>query len=348
MSDGSFFGRYLQFAWLLLLISATRIMRFDVILLGKDEIWSIWQGSGSLRELLLWNPFDWPPLYYLFLDGWVELVGFHPFALRTISVLTFLLGMTFFHRVMTRIAGRKSASFSMLIYGGISYTIFLSTELRGYALLQLIIPITWLLAELAVVDRSKPYWLVGFSLFCAIALYTVYSALPFVGWMVVYVTLKLWFRLPKKIAVRRILIICLLILFFTSPLILYLREVTLNHFSYGSSNWLLLPVEEIAGIYQEWLGYGVWIILPLLLISLMIVFWRRLYGLNFLLLLFWGFGIIVAFYLSNPLIVKFKAKYVSWILFGVVASLGICFTPILVNMFKESPWFPDSVCCYCR
>ena len=322
MSDRSSLGSSLQFAWLLLLISATRILRFDAILLGKDEIWSIWQGSGSLKELLLWNPYDWPPLYYLVLNGWVELVGFHPFVLRSISVLAFLLGMSFFHRVMTRIAGRKSASFSILIYGGISYTIFLSTELRGYALLQLIIPITWLLAEQITVERPKPYWIVAFSLFCAIALYTVYSALPFIGWMVAYVAAKLYVQVPKKLAVLRILFIGFLIVIFILPLIFYIRGVALTHLASGTSNWPLPPVKEFARIYQEWLGYGVWIIPPLMLISLMVVFWRRLHQLNFLLLIFWGFGTFIALYLFNPLLLMFKAKYASWVLIGVAASLG--------------------------
>ena len=43
-----------------------------------------------------------------------------------------------------------AATISTLIYGGMSYTIFLSTELRGYALLQL--ALSWYFAQGIILD----------------------------------------------------------------------------------------------------------------------------------------------------------------------------------------------------
>ena len=215
--------RPLALALLLLVIAAARILRFDSIFLGKDEIWSIWQGSGSLAELLRWNPYDWPPLYYIVLKIWVELLGFHPLALRAVSTLTFLLGMVFFYRVVSRGAGEMAATISTLIYGGMSYTIFLSTELRGYALLQLAIPLSWYFAQGIIYDKPKIKNALGFALVSAATLYTAYIALPFVIWMMLYLMVMHLIREKTFFAGKRLLLLTLLLsLVLMIPLVTYI------------------------------------------------------------------------------------------------------------------------------
>ena len=315
--------RPLTLALLLLAIAAARILRFDSIFLGKDEIWSIWQGSGSLAELLRWNPYDWPPLYYLVLEGWVELLGFHPLTLRAISTLTFLLGMVFFHRVVSRAASEMAANISTLIYGGMSYTIFLSTELRGYALLQLIIPLSWYYAQRIIYGKPKIKNALGFAFVSAAALYTAYIALPFVIWMMLYLMVLPLIRKKTLFAEMRIqLLTLLLFLMFTIPLVIYIWPLARVHFAHGTYQWQLPPLSAFAEMYQDWFGYGTWIILALIVISLLRMLWRQKWCQYFSFLVLWGFAIPVVLFLSNPLLGMFKAKYASWALFGIAGSLG--------------------------
>ena len=96
-----------------------------------DELWSIWQGFGSLGDVIRWTPHDWPPLYFIILDLWVAIVGHEPMALRYLSVLCFLIGSTFLYRVLKLEANPSAAVFAVLIFGGIAFVKFLSTELRG-------------------------------------------------------------------------------------------------------------------------------------------------------------------------------------------------------------------------
>ena len=315
--------RPLALALLLLVIAAARILRFDSIFLGKDEIWSIWQGSGSLAELLRWNPYDWPPLYYIVLKIWVELLGFHPLALRAVSTLTFLLGMVFFYRVVSRGAGEMAATISTLIYGGMSYTIFLSTELRGYALLQLAIPLSWYFAQGIIYDKPKIKNALGFALVSAATLYTAYIALPFVIWMMLYLMVMHLIREKTFFAGKRLLLLTLLLsLVLMIPLVIYIWPLAAVHFAHGTYRWSLPSLSAFAEMYQVWFGYGTWIILALIVLGLLRMLWRQKWCQHFSFLVLLGFVIPVVLFFLDPLLGMFQAKYASWALFGIAGSLG--------------------------
>lgn len=126
-------------------IAAARFSQLPPLEMDVDEAWSVWQTLGTPGDIVRWTPYDWPPLYYLTLAGWRELAGKHPLALRMLSVLIFLLGSTGLYRVLKRWSNHQAAVVGMLAYGGPVYSLLLSTELRGYALLLGLFPLTlWL------------------------------------------------------------------------------------------------------------------------------------------------------------------------------------------------------------
>src|SRR5260221_14504941 len=93
----SYKTRYLPLAMaaLLLIVAASRMIRLPGLNPDGDEIWSIWQTFGTPQQILMWTPYDWPPLYYLMLGAWKVIAGFDPVMLRLLSVLGFFPGVTF-------------------------------------------------------------------------------------------------------------------------------------------------------------------------------------------------------------------------------------------------------------
>ncbi|MCC7447667.1 MAG: glycosyltransferase family 39 protein [Anaerolineae bacterium] len=129
----------------LLLIAASRIIHLNAMEMNWDEIWSIWQTFGSPADILRWTPFDWPPLYFLGLGGWKELVGIYPLVLRYFSALGFLLGCACFYRVGKRIWNPQVGVLVSLIYAALGFSMFMSLLVRGYAFLMALTPLAlWL------------------------------------------------------------------------------------------------------------------------------------------------------------------------------------------------------------
>ena len=123
-----------------------RILLLQDVYFTQDESWSVWQGFGSWSNVIRWTPFDWPPLYYLTLDFWVEVVGLQPLALRLLSVFSFLIGAACFYLILKRHGGAAAAFMGLLIYGGMSYT-YIGIAVRGYSLMLLLILLAWLIAQ---------------------------------------------------------------------------------------------------------------------------------------------------------------------------------------------------------
>ena len=112
--------RPLVLAGLLLAIAAARILQLQDFYFTQDESWSVWQGFGTWSDVIRWTPYDWPPLYYLTLDFWVEVVGLQPLALRLLSVYCFLIGAGCFYQILKKHGGSSAAFFLYTIYTSIA------------------------------------------------------------------------------------------------------------------------------------------------------------------------------------------------------------------------------------
>src|SRR5664279_2318598 len=102
--------------FILLIVAASRILHITSLTMNWDEVWSIWQTFGSPADILRWTPTDWPPLHFLFIGFWKELVGIQPAALRVSSVLASLLGASFAYRAARRLGGERAGLFAALVY----------------------------------------------------------------------------------------------------------------------------------------------------------------------------------------------------------------------------------------
>ena len=310
----------LSLAVLLLTIAAARILRFDSIFLGHDEFWSIWQGYGEIVDVLRWTPFDWPPLYYVVLDLWIGLVGIQSLALRYLSVLMFLVGTAFLYRVIRLHEGETSAWIGCLCFGGISYLAFLSTELRGYSLMLLLIPMTWYFAlRLA----KKPSWksVLIFSLSVSANLYTTYVAifpLFLIALNLIWYLRIRWRRNSRYLYVAAIvtLVLCL-------PIPLYVLPVQLRRVTAITKIQLPPFVEAIEGIYRFWFGAGTILLTVLILSAVFALISRKKISSLSTVSFIWAFPIIPLFYLVNPYLGLFEVKYASWTLIGIAVFIGV-------------------------
>jgi hypothetical protein len=147
---------------LLLLIAASRVLRLGTWELVDDEIWTIWQTFGSAREIIHWTPYDWPPLYYLFIGGWKALAGIHPTIVAYSSVLFFLFGAASMYRLGMKVfKSSLAASLAMLVYSAMTFGVIVSIMLRGYVVVLALLPFTlWL----SLIYVERPNWRLGVAL----------------------------------------------------------------------------------------------------------------------------------------------------------------------------------------
>ena len=311
--------RPLALAGLLLIIAATRILRFDLIFLGYDEFWSVYQGYGNWLELLRWNPYDWPPLYYLVLDGWVALVGIQPLVLRFLSVLFFLLGSAFFYQVMRQHGGHRAAWLGSFCWAGLAYLVFLSSELRGYALMWLVLPMAWFFA-LRLSNRPGRRNAIAFSLAAVACLYTTYITVFPLAMLVFYVLWKGRRALRQRAAHLALAAVLMAILILPIPF--FLLPTLWSRVKAIQGIELLPLAEALLAIYRFWFGELVWVMAFLMALGVAVLFARRRIGVYGIFTFVWAFPTMILLYLSNPLLGFFQIKYASWTLIGIPAFLG--------------------------
>jgi hypothetical protein len=117
----------------LLLIAASRVEHIRVVEPEADEMNNIYFSQGSPADIIARTPYDWVPGGFLIMGGWTTLVGLHPFVVRWLPLLTFMIGCAFTYRLLVRWRGHDAALLGMLAYGGLGLHIFLSIYTRGYA-----------------------------------------------------------------------------------------------------------------------------------------------------------------------------------------------------------------------
>lgn len=133
-------------AALFLALAASRIITLHGMELNTDEVWSIWQSLGTPEQVIRWTPYDWPPLYYVVLGAWKEIVGIQPITYQFFSTLMYVLSIALLYRVVRRLRDERAALMVVLAYSALGYLIRISTEVRGYMLMiALLILAFWLM-----------------------------------------------------------------------------------------------------------------------------------------------------------------------------------------------------------
>jgi 4-amino-4-deoxy-L-arabinose transferase-like glycosyltransferase len=147
--------------------------------IGRDELWFDEAISAFAvtvadwpQELLRSNT---PPLYYLLLWMWTAVAGHSEAALRSLSALSgtlFIVALLLFGR---RIIGERAALWSGLVTALAPIQIYYSQEARCYALLLLLLTLSYHSLWRAL-ENNERFWWCATSILALLALYTHYFA----------------------------------------------------------------------------------------------------------------------------------------------------------------------------
>jgi hypothetical protein len=309
--------RILLAAGVLLLIAAVRIAHLAGLELIDDEIWAIWRTMGPLEKVPAWVPYDWPPLYYIILWAWRSLTGINPLTVRFLSVLMALLGAAFIYRVLHKLFNERAAVFGMLVFGALSYSIFLSVYLRGYIFVVATLPLAlWL----TIRYFEKPVWKRGVLLgvLMAAMFYTyMTSAVAFgaLGLFTLFVYPRQIWRwwLPAVVAFPLAL-----------PLVLDRAGVAVGRVEAIANRQLPSLLPALRDFYSHY-GGDVALLWALIftVASGFILYRARPWRARHIVLLVWMFGGPVLMYLLDNVLDFFSPRYSWWVMIGCVLWLGV-------------------------
>jgi hypothetical protein len=133
-----------------------------------------------------------PPLYYLLLHGWMNLVGTSNAAIRSLAGIFGVLTVPAIWLVGRRVGGRTVAWCAAVVIAVMPFAIRYSTENRMYSLLMLLALLAWLCADQAL-RRPRPVPLVGLAVCTGALLWTQYWAM----WLGVAAAAMVIFRLVR-------------------------------------------------------------------------------------------------------------------------------------------------------
>lgn len=126
-----------------------RFYRLGEESLWLDEVYSVLDVTTRTTRELVFMPFIklHLPLYYLILDGWVELFGLSEGAIRTPSALFGIAAIVAIYLVGTRLYDRQVGFLSALLLAFSEHQVHYSQEARMYSLLVLLTTLSfyWLI-----------------------------------------------------------------------------------------------------------------------------------------------------------------------------------------------------------
>jgi hypothetical protein len=304
---------------LLLLLFLTRLIHFHGLEMHTDEIWSVWQSYGTLQQILRWTPYNWPPLYFVMIAVWKDLVGIHPFVLRLLTALTYMIAITALFRVMWRLRGMRAALLVVLAFSALGFTLRISTEIRGYMLMFAFYLFTFWLTERYF---TRPSLRRAFPLaICLAGIFYTYLA-GTIG----YLMLGLYTIVVFRRAIWRWWLPAVLAFMFALPLLFFRVDEAAERIS---GDWFLgLFLNEISDYFvrftvYQYEGYpvAVWIVL-IVLSALILVLNRHRLTRHTLAFFLWLVLMPVVMFLLNPIIYLFYLHYSMALMLGIAVWVG--------------------------
>ncbi|MEJ2151197.1 MAG: glycosyltransferase family 39 protein [Chloroflexota bacterium] len=144
---------------LLLLSFGLRLHRAAYDSVWWDEGYSVWMARLPLHQMAFETAHDaHPPLSYLLLHGWRELVGDEELALRTLSVFCGLLTVAVAYQIGRSAGGVGAGLLGALLAGLARLPVWWSQEIRMYAPTTLFAALA-LWATLQIFARRRLAWL---------------------------------------------------------------------------------------------------------------------------------------------------------------------------------------------
>jgi hypothetical protein len=303
----------------LLVLAASRIIKFNSLEMNTDEVWSIWQTFGTPEQILRWTPYDWPPLYYLVLGGWKELVGFQPYVLRVFSLLCFLPAVAVLYRIIRRLRDERTALMVVLAFSALGYVLRISTEVRAYMLMiEMLIFAFWFLLryfDYPSIVRAIPLALTMTIMFYSYLPSVIGFAMLGVYTLVVYPR-KVWcWWLPGLIA-----------LLLALPLIIDKIPDAAVRLAATDQDAPKTLIEGIADYFHEftvfeYADYPVVLWAGIFAVASLTILMRRKFSQSTWAFFLWAAGLPVVVYLVNPLF-KFSGHYSMSLMVGIAVWVG--------------------------
>lgn len=174
-------ARYrLALGGVILLALALRLARLTFQPLWWDEGWSVYFAAADVSTLLELTAVDiHPPLYYLLLRAWSEVVGWGAPSARLLSVLIGTAAVPLLFLAGRRLFGRRAGLVAAALLAVSPLHVYYSQEVRMYGLVTLLGLLALLFAlrwQAAGDGRGRWASWLGYVVAAAAALYTQYYA----------------------------------------------------------------------------------------------------------------------------------------------------------------------------
>lgn len=301
---------------LFLAVAASRILHLGLSdrPFHTDEVWSIWQLIGTYSDYS--RDANWPPLFYILLDGWRRLVGLHPVALRMLSVLVFLISVAFVFRIMRRLRGDSAGALSALAYSAVGVSIFITTEIRGYALVFSLLPVALWLA-IRYFDCPRLWRAVPLALVMAAMFYTAYGSFG------AFLMLGLYTLIVYRQRVWRWWLPGILAVPVSLSGVLNIAQLAVGRVQSTQGIKTLSLIPAVIDLYRTDAGYSFvpWLIL-FAVASLFVLLRQRPISARTLALLVWALAPVLV-YVLNAYLGLFAPVYAWFIVLGLALWIGL-------------------------
>lgn len=294
----------------------------DDLSMWFDELWSMFQNSRPLSQILRDGELNWPPGYAIALHAWTAIASQHDFAVHVFGALVGLLGVAFMIQAGRTLHSDRAGWLAGLAFGVSGYALYFFLETRGYGmqLMGAAALVTFMArwARRPTWQRALPYAAVQISL-----LYTHFTSGILIAVTAVYILLAvpkhLWPRWLAIMAVTGLAFLPLLHQFWDSS------RLRASAFSIGTPPAYFL--KGWGSFYRAYsLGYDFWFALVLLAASTGMVIWWRQRGRAALAatawLGVWAVGVPLGAYLTRATSGLFTTRYLSFTLPAAMLLIG--------------------------
>lgn len=184
-----------------LVAAAVRLVLINTQSIWLDEGYSLAVAHHSLGFIMSFiSHYDLhPPLYYLLLHLFEQLIGFGPIQARLLSVLAGIGAILALYMVTVVLLGRLTAVCAAFLLAISPVVVWYSDEARMYMLAGCFVLAAFAFLLRAIRHHRGGFW-AGYVVFAVLALYTDYSAVyPLAGAFIYSLLLVIAGRIPSRV-----------------------------------------------------------------------------------------------------------------------------------------------------
>jgi hypothetical protein len=309
----------------LLLIALSRFLLMPALSFDQDEVWDIWSTFGSLPQVIARADTNWSAAYKVLTYAWRSLVGYHPFAVRILPFLLFMLSSALSYQLLRKLyKSHEAALLGMLAYSGLGYMVFFSIYHRPYALVIPLVPLGLILLmryfEKPSLKRALVLALHMAAMFY-VSLMSIFPFMVFGGFSLFLYGRRIW----------RWWLVGLIAALVALPEIINKLQLVSARTSFVIESQLPPLSQALFTMISEYLGPYSLIWLSLLGVALLLsLAYARQHRWLLLWLLIWLIGGTCLLYFLHPRTGLFRSRYAWWMAWSIPLFLayGLSLLPL--------------------